>query len=362
MSDALIVGGGLYGAALALHLAGQGRRPTLIEKRDRLLRGASFHNQARVHQGYHYPRALLTALRSHANYPQFLRDYAACIDDSAIAYYAIARQQSKVTAQQFRLFCARIGAPLAPAPAAVQRLFDPQRIEAVWQVTEAVFNADRLAAHVTQALEAAGVRVLLNTEATRVASANGALRVSARQGGQSLDLEARRVFLCLYADMNAVLTQSGLTPIALKQEVTELALLEAPEALRHAGVTVMCGPFFSLLPFPARPGLHTLSHVRYTPHASWQEGAERAAAPFRGPWPATHFPYMVKDAQRYLPVLAEARYKESLWAIKSVLPVSETDDSRPILYMRDYGLPGLTCILGGKIDNVYDMVREVSLG
>ena len=26
----------------------------------------------------------------------------------------------------------------------------------------------------------------------------------------------------------------------------------------------MCGPFFSAMPFPAR-GLHTLSHVRYTP-------------------------------------------------------------------------------------------------
>lgn len=362
MSDAIIVGGGLYGAALALHLAGQGHATTLIEKQDGLLRGASFNNQARVHQGYHYPRALLTALRSHANYPQFLRDYAQCIDDSTSSYYAVARAQSKVTAHQFRLFCARVGAPLAPAPAAIRRLFDAQRIEEVWQVTEAVFNAERLATHMTRALDAAKVHVRLGAEVTRVTSENGALRVHLRQGAQDSGLSARRVFLCLYAATNAVLTQSGLVPIALKQEVTELALVEAPETLRHAGVTVMCGPFFSLLPFPARPGLHTLSHVRYTPHAFWQEGGGRAAIPFAGPWPATHFPYMVKDAQRYLPVLAEARYKESLWAIKSVLPASETDDSRPILYVRDYGLPGLTCILGGKIDNVYDMVREVSLG
>ena len=32
----------------------------------------------------------------------------------------------------------------------------------------------------------------------------------------------------------------------------------------------MCGPFFSLMPFPAA-GLQTLSHVRYTPHFAWLE-------------------------------------------------------------------------------------------
>ena len=32
------------------------------------------------------------------------------------------------------------------------------------------------------------------------------------------------------------------------------------------------------------------------------------------------------------------------------------DDSRPVLYVRDCGLPNLTCLLGGKIDNVYDIL------
>lgn len=59
--------------------------------------------------------------------------------------------------------------------------------------------------------------------------------------------------------------------VPLKHGLTELALVEVPDRHRGLGVTVMDGPCFSLMPFPAR-GLHTLSHVRYTPHAHWYDG------------------------------------------------------------------------------------------
>ena len=67
--------------------------------------------------------------------------------------------------------------------------------------------------------------------------------------------------------------------------------------------------------------------------------------------------HMVKDAQRYLPALAECRYIDSLWEVKTVLPRSEVDDSRPILYQAVQGAPGAVCVLGGKIDNIFD-IRE----
>ena len=50
-----------------------------------------------------------------------------------------------------------------------------------------------------------------------------------------------------------------------------MALVEPPAELGGAAVTVMDGPFFSLMPYPSR-GLFTLSHVRYTPHCSWHDG------------------------------------------------------------------------------------------
>ena len=70
----------------------------------------------------------------------------------------------------------------------------------------------------------------------------------------------------------------------------------------------------------------------------------------------THYVEMVKDASRYLPLLEDSRHVDSIWELKTVLPSSEVDDSRPILFKENHGLKGLTCIMGSKIDNVYDMI------
>jgi hypothetical protein len=140
-----------------------------------------------------------------------------------------------------------------------------------------------------------------------------------------------------------------------------MALVEVPEPLKHLGITLMCGPFFSVMPFPPR-GLHSLSHVRYTPHDAWREGVgppvpayeemERRARP-------SSFTWMVLDAARYVPLLSQCRHVDSLWEVKTVLPRNEADDGRPILFRRHHGLPHFHCVLGAKIDNVYDLLDEL---
>lgn len=153
------------------------------------------------------------------------------------------------------------------------------------------------------------------------------------------------------------MNQSGLPLIPLKHELTEMVLIEMPDLLKQFSVTVMDGPFFSTMPFPTRD-LHSLSHVRYTPHYYWQDndGQEYFNADMHQDKviPASHYKHMIMDAQRYLPLLQECRYVESLWQIKTVLPQSELDDSRPILFKQSEEVPGLVSIMGGKIDNIYE--------
>ncbi|WP_406696638.1 FAD-dependent oxidoreductase [Singulisphaera sp. Ch08] len=62
--DVVVVGGGFFGCMIALHLRRQNARVAVVERGSRLLGRASYHNQARVHNGYHYPRSVLTAFRS----------------------------------------------------------------------------------------------------------------------------------------------------------------------------------------------------------------------------------------------------------------------------------------------------------
>jgi len=293
------------------------------------------------------------------NFPRFTEEYRDCVDSAFDKYYAIARRFSKVTGDQFATFCKRIGAPAEPAPKAVRRLFARELIEDVFLVREYAFDADKLAARFQADMLAAGVIVRVDATATSVRPDGECLALSFDGGSSSQTITARHVFNCTYSLINMVLGASGLPTIPLKHEFTEMALVSVPEPVQAMGVTVMCGPFFSVMPFPARR-LHSFSHVRYTPHYAWQD---RAGAPPRNTGAAmsggSNFMRMQRDAQRYMPILEECEYVDSLWETKTVLPSSEVDDSRPILFKRDHGLPNLTCIMGGKIDNIYDVLAEL---
>lgn len=357
--DALVIGGGFFGCRIALHMRRHLGSVRIVEQERDLLQRASYANQARVHQGYHYPRSLLTAMRSRVNFGRFAAEYPECVDRSFEKYYAIGRLASQVTAAQFATFCKRIGAPLEPAPAAVRRLFDPGRIEEVFLAQEWVFDAVKLKDRVRAELEGDGVELQLGTRALRVSRAAGGLAVELAGPAGVERVLTRRVFNCTYSGINHFLGASRLPVIPLKHEGTEMALVEPPAALGGAAVTVMCGPFFSLMPFPPR-ALYTLSHVRYTPHHEWTERDEVARKPDDHQRERkSNFDRMVRDASRYLPCIRECVQRDSIWEVKTVLPRSEVDDSRPILFCPDHGLPGLFCVMGGKIDNVYDIIQEL---
>ena len=93
----------IYGVLGAIEAVRMGKRVVVLEQDLRILGSASAVNQARVHNGYHYPRSVTTAIRSRANYRRFLADFADAVEHPT-AFYAIARRQSKVTAAQFERF------------------------------------------------------------------------------------------------------------------------------------------------------------------------------------------------------------------------------------------------------------------
>ncbi len=165
--EAAVIGGGFFGCAVAVHLRAFCDRVVLLEKQADLLQRASYHNQARVHHGYHYPRSTLTALRSRVNLPRFSADFADCIDRGFAKYYAVPSKFSKVTARQFYEFCKRIGAPIEVARGPIRRFFNADLIEEVFAVEEYAFNAAKLRERMRQKLADAGVEVCLGTVVTR---------------------------------------------------------------------------------------------------------------------------------------------------------------------------------------------------
>ena len=70
----------------------------------------------------------------------------------------------------------------------------------------------------------------------------------------------------------------------------------------------------------------------------------------------TNFSRIIKDVSRYIPCMEKAKYIDSIFEIKTLLPRNENDDGRPILFKKDVGnVKNLVCIMGGKLDNIYDL-------
>ncbi len=358
--DAIVIGGGFYGVCIALYLrqVKQLSRVIIIEREAGLLQRASYNNQARVHNGYHYPRSLTTAYRSRVNMPLFLRDWPTAIYNNFSQLYAIARKNSKVSARQFRRFCAEIGAPLYEASPADKALFNPHLIEDVFRVEECAFDATKLQAWAQAQISANNIELRLNCLAHKCVRSANMLELSVTSAGQTDILNAPFVFNCTYAGLNQINSAQQDTRAGLKHELTEMAMLEPPAQLKDIGITIMDGPFFSLMPFPAG-NAHSLSHVRYTPHQSWiDQSGNNPYAQLQAPY-ESRADLMLRDAARYVPAMAQSLYRGSLYEIKTTLQKNETDDGRPILFEEHNQLSGYFSILGGKIDNVYDILAKL---
>ena len=333
----------------------------LVEQERDLLCRASYHNQARVHNGYHYPRSFTTAFRSRANLPKFMRDWPQAVKTDFTALYAIARRNSKVTAYQFERFCDQIGAKIQPAAQSFQEVFNPRLIERVFEVEEYAFDAQKLRIWAHQALGNACVEVRLHTTATELNPSDGkAINVTLKPyDAPPYKIKANYVINCTYSGLNQLKGEATHTHTQLKQEIAEMLLMKMPPRLEGLAITLMDGPFFSIYPFPSQE-LHSVSHVRYTPHCHWTDSIDinpyQKLKSYQGD---SRLDRMVRDIARYVPAITEANYVESLLEVKTVLVKNENDDGRPILFEKSPDLKQYYRILGGKIDNIYDVLEKL---
>ncbi len=353
-ADAVVIGGGFYGCCLALVLRSLFQTVVIVEAEDRLLTRASYVNQARVHTGFHYPRSFVTARRSLALHAQFRRDFAPAIFSDFRMLYAVARHGSKITAQRFEKMFMGMNAPLERASQAEKALFNPDLVAGVFRCEEAAFDASELRRLLQDRLNAAGVRVLTRARVAEIGRNEAGIFRLRLDGGATL--AAPVAFDATYGQT----VNQGIVRISarLKYEETEVALIEPPEDLRGFGITVMDGPFFSTMPFPAE-GCYSLTHVRYTPGRSWTSSV---APPPPLAVPQSRWLHMARDCSRFVPSLARLTYLRSLRETKTVLQRNEGDDGRPILLDQDDSRPGLFVVLGGKLDNIYDLFDALRTG
>ena len=363
--DKIIVGAGLYGLYAAEQCGARGQRVLVLEKDPGPFMRATYINQARVHMGYHYPRSYATAVKSAGYFERFCRDYGFCLLTEFDQVYATSAHFSWTDAAQFRKFCA--AARIRCDDVSPEKYFNPGQCDGAFLTTEYTYDAQILKEHFLQKLAALpNVTIAYSHRPEKVERAGSVWRVKAG------DIAAEAPFLlnATYAGVNELHAMLGFEPFAIKYELCEMILCTVDERLKNTGVTVMDGPFFSLMPF-GRTGLHSLTSVTFTPHVTSYDALPAFACQARSGGacrpgdlancnscparPESAWPMMSQLARKYLRKEYGFAYSHSLFSMKPILKASEIDDSRPTVIRRYADDPVFVSVLSGKINTVYDL-------
>ena len=237
--DYLVVGAGIYGRYISRKLS-QHFDVVTIAKDDSLTFNqspqgtASLVNQARVHNGYHYPRSITTALHSVNYYERFKREFKAALIENFDQVYAIPKFGSMTSAKQFDKFANDLH---VKCDTHIPDCLNQQVIEGSWLTDEVAIDTKKM----MQMLPLGNT--FINDSIISIDYVDDAYIVTTSKGYK---VSAKRIVNCSYAGISVIENLSDRAPQTnVVYEACEIALFEVPEEFKHIGVTFMDGPFVS---------------------------------------------------------------------------------------------------------------------
>ena len=364
--DRIIIGAGLYGLYAALHCGRKKEKVIVLECDASPFGRATYINQARVHQGYHYPRSISTAMKSAGYFERFNRDFEFCINRQFEKVYATSAEYSWTNGEQFKKFCMAANIPCKEVDAA--DYFKEGVCDGAFITKEYTYDAMLLKNYYMDKLaELANVKILFGQRIADIDRISNAYVCKMNTGAE---YEAPYLLNATYAGTNQIAAMLGFDKFKIKYELCEIILCDTNEKLSNCGITIMDGPFFSIMPF-GKTGLHSLTSVTFTPHATCYNDLPKFECQKRSEGkcserflyncnhcdakPDSAFPYMEKLAQKYLRDDFVFSYSSSLFSMKPILMSSEIDDSRPTVIKVHTKKPTFVSVLSGKINTVYDL-------
>lgn len=253
-----VIGAGLFGVAAALQLTEDGHLVSLFEASDGIIQNASAVNQARLHNGFHYPRHLPTAIDARNSYGPFGLKYSSSVRQ-IVQYYGVSNRDSKISGDDFRKFAVSLGVQAEVVDN--HPLLPNENLELLIKTFESTFDIDDLRSNLLKELKAQkDIKIYCNTTITFI---------SEKYNGVALETSLNEVYnfekiiVCSYAHNKRFAEMLNFNLPSTKFQVCEV-LLGYAEQLPNEGITIMDGPFWSIMPF-GKSGLHSLTHVFNTP-------------------------------------------------------------------------------------------------
>lgn len=368
--DYVVIGAGIYGLFAASFLGKRGFKVVLVEMDSNPLQRASYINQARVHNGYHYPRSVSTAEKSAQYFERFNQEFSFAVHSTFRKIYAISKNDSLTNAEQFIKFCNFVGIPAEEIN--YKKYFNEGLIESAYETMEFTYDATIIRAYYMDKLKGlSNVELLFKSTITVVETSDDEyiLRIN-----DNRIIYTNNVLNATYASINQIHEVFNVDKFKTKYELCEVILTKADKVLQNTGITLMDGPFFSIMPF-GLSGYHSLTSVSYTPHETSNSMLPSFSCQSRrsdctqyslqncntcNVSPDTAWISMKQQTSKFLNPGITFEYKKSLYAVKTILNSAELDDSRPTVIRKLSEKPNFISVLSGKFNTIYDL-EEVLL-
>lgn len=358
MPNIAIIGGGIFGATIALSLSEAGFDVDLFERQGELIRGASLNNQNRLHLGFHYPRDIETGRQCIRGFVEFQQAFPSCINGSFVNAYLISNSNSLTSLDDYFEFCDQLGVEYAPLDLDTFPV-ELRNVSGGVLCREVVYDAAELRRTVLHRLYDSGVSVHLYHELQEILNKGPLLHLKFKNRP---DYKFDAVVNATYANINRFTEMLGHEVQENQYEYTAVPVVELafPQSL---GVTVMDGQFVTVLPY-GHSGRYLLYHVKHSvveritgKHlpASW---LNKATAPLANVDKPCLFERMRYEAEAFVPALRDAVVVDHLEGPRMVLARSDATDARPSIInaVQDNYLT----VFSGKIDHCLWVARDVT--
>lgn len=364
--DKIIIGAGIYGLYSALFCGKQGDNVLVLECESEAFARATYINQARVHLGYHYPRSYSTAKKSANYFERFNKAYGFSELKSFDQVYATSASFSWTNAEEFEKFCKDVNIRCDELP--ISKYFKPGMVDGCFLTDEYTYDANILKDYfLKEIVKLSNVTIKYSTDIGSIKKEKDNYVITLKTKEK---YKTGFLLNATYASVNQILEMLGYEPFKIKYELCEIILCEVNDKLKDIGITVMDGPFFSIMPF-GKTGYHSLTSVTFTPHITSYDALPTFPCQSKSKGycskyklgncnncpakPKSAWSYMSNLAKKYLKDEFEFKYVGSLYSMKPILMASEIDDSRPTVIKKFSDKPTFISVLSGKVNTIFDL-------
>jgi len=347
-----VIGAGIFGISCALECSSFAD-VSVFERNSDILSEASFVNQYRHHWGYHYPRSSSTVIDIKDAIDDFEALYNGAIVRNFPTYYGVAKEGSKISAEEYIAFCRDHNLPFE-LEFPKDKYMDKEKVEICLKTFEPIYNYGKLInlvkSHVTS--KDSLMLHLVSRVTDVVIDAHGRKKVSIDQEGTMREDTFDYVINVTYANVNQFTKWLGFPKKEIRLDVVEALIIELPIPI--ISLAVMDGPFSNLVP-TGDSHIFTLVHIK--------ESILKRFVPSDGLIPPglemnSRAQSIIDKSREWFPILEKARLIESRYVYRSVNAYQEHDDARPS-DIENHGF-GCWSIMGGKILNSVTVAKKLA--